>query len=308
MKKDVFTLTRIAKLYYVDKIKQNVIAKKFNITPMMVSRYLREAEKIGLVEIKVKMPWKSDLQLGKKIKDKYDLNECIVLDLEEGQDISLMLGRYLAEHFISILPDDAIIGVSWGRTIGKFSESLPFANVSGCEVFPLSGTFVNKSYVVTPTGIMQSVAHKLNAQVYAVNAPLYTSNEKMKKQLMQDSSTQIALEKAEKSDINIIGIGDLTEQNLMFELGILSHQDLEELKSRNVIGDVAGTYIDANGNPVQWSKSNCYTGITLDGIKKAKEVFCVAGGVEKARLIKVAAKKRYFKTLITEKKLAMQLI
>lgn len=308
MEKDIFTLARVAKLYYIDKVKQNVIAENFKITPMMVSRYLKEAEKLGLVEFNVKMPWKCDLQLGKKIKDKYGLKECIVLDVEEDENITLMLGRYLAEHFKSIVRDNMTIGISWGRTIGKFAEVLPFLNVSGCEVFPLSGTFVNREYIITPTGIMQSLSQKLGAKVYSVSAPLYTINEEMKNHLMQDTSNEIALEKAVKSNINIIGIGNLNEENLMFKLGILNHDDFQELGQKDVIGDVAGTYVDACGNPVKWSKSGCYTGITLEEMNQAEEVICVAGGAEKAELARAAATKKYFKTLITERQLALKII
>lgn len=48
MNNNEYYLAEIAKLYYTDKMKQNEIAKRFGITPMMVSRKLKEAEeKVG---------------------------------------------------------------------------------------------------------------------------------------------------------------------------------------------------------------------------------------------------------------------
>ena len=74
-----FYLTQIAKLYYIDKVRQNEIAKRFGVTPMMVSRYLREAEQRGLVTVHVKTQWPMDMQLGKRLMEAYGLRECIVL-------------------------------------------------------------------------------------------------------------------------------------------------------------------------------------------------------------------------------------
>lgn len=308
MKKDIFKLSRIAKMYYIDKVKQNVIAEKFGLTPMMVSRALREAEMLGIVEINIKMPWKLDLQVGKEVKEKYGLNECIVLDLKTGESIQVMLARYLTEYFISILKDNMTIGISWGRTILRFVEALPAVNVTGCKVVPLSGTFLGEHYETTPTGIMQKLAQKLNAEVYSVNAPLYTADKEMKEKLGQDYSNQIAIGKAAQADVNIIGIGILELENLVFRLGILNRWDRKELLEARSIGDVAGNYIDADGNLVNWNKKECYTGVPLDKINQAKEVICVAGGIEKEQVVRVAASKSYFKTLITEKQLALRLI
>ena len=47
-------LYMIARLYYIDKVKQNEIAKRFNLTSMSVSRYLKEAETAGIVTFNVK--------------------------------------------------------------------------------------------------------------------------------------------------------------------------------------------------------------------------------------------------------------
>ena len=136
-----YYLAEIAKLYYTDKMKQNEIAKRFGITPMMVSRKLKEAEERGLVTFHVKMPWDMNMELSEKITEKYGLDESVVLNVKEESEIPGRLGRYLAEYIMNILQDDMIIGLSWGRTIAKFIESLSFVNVNNCNLFQLSRQF-----------------------------------------------------------------------------------------------------------------------------------------------------------------------
>ena len=59
-----FLLALVAKMYYVDKVKQREIAERLHLTPMAVSRALKEADQKGIVTYHVKMPWLTDLELA----------------------------------------------------------------------------------------------------------------------------------------------------------------------------------------------------------------------------------------------------
>lgn len=299
MGNDLFRLAQIAKLYYVDKVKQNEIARRFHVTPMMISRCLREAEEKGLVTFHVKMPWSVNLELGRQVKQRYHLRECVALDLEKEEDGRESIGSYLADYFVTILRPDMIVGVSWGSTICKFVEELPYIDGKSSSIVQLSGGFVGSDYLLTPAYIVQELSRKLGARAYSMNAPLYVSSEEIKSQLMQDPANSIIYQMAEKSDLNIIGVSQLDASATTIKGGIISPSDFEELKKLNSSGDCAGIFLDGQGNEIEWSRSRLYTGVPLGDIAKAKEVICVAGEEGKADVLSISAKKGYFTTLIT---------
>lgn len=303
-----YYLAEIAKLYYTDKMKQNEIAKRFRITPMMVSRKLKEAEDRGIVTFHVKMPWDMNMELSEQVTEKYGLDESVVLNVKEESEISVMLGRYLAEYVMNILQDNMIIGLSWGRTIAKFIESLSFVNVKNCNLFQLSGNFLGKNYYLTPNGIMQEAAKKIDAQTTIFNEPRYVSSPELRKELQENPIRKEIDYLAEHADINIIGASGMNKEATTFKENNMEEKDYEELFEKGAIGDVAGIFINKEGNIVDWNKKDCYTGLSLEQIDQGKIVVCAAGGYNKRQVIQVAAKKKYFNTLITTEDVAQYML
>ncbi len=308
MVNDNFYLAQLAKLYYIDKVKQNEIARRFNISPMLVSRALKEAEQKGLVTFHVKMPWPILLDLGKRVMDKYALKECIAIDVPNQSEIPANLGGFLADYFIHQLMPDYIVGLSWGSTISKFVQLLSYANTDNCNLIQLTGAFFSEDYAVTPGHIVQEVSKKLNARVYTLNAPLYVASEEIKQHLLEEPVNAVIHKMALKSNINIIGVSKLTKSATTYSAGIISDADYNELRFLGAEGDCAGTFLDKRGEIIQWSKSKLYTGVHLQNIQKADNVICVAGELEKVQMLDICAKKKYFNILITTKQAAEMLL
>lgn len=299
-----FYLAQIAKLYYIDKVRQNEIARRFGLTAMMVSRYLKEAEQRGLVTIHVKMQWPLDTRLGKKVMDRFRLQECIVLDLKPEDDIPYMIGGYLADYFTSLVKPGMTVGLSWGKTISRFVEQLPFNHVENSTVVQLSGAFIGKSYEVTPSYIAQEASKRLNARLYTLNAPLYVGSEEVKEQLLSDATNRMVYTMAEQSSINIIGASSLEKETTTFRSTLIGPEDFEELLHAGAVGDCAGIFLNSSGEAVDWSKRELYTGVPLKTIGKADHVICVAGEPQKERVLRLSAERNYFNTLITTKETA----
>jgi len=295
-------------MYYIDKLKQNEIARRLKITPIMVSRYLREAESKGIVTFHVKMPWPVDTDLGKSISDKYGLQECYVLEVLDDRDIRVALGSFLADYFAQILPDNSIVGLSWGGTISHFAESLPYMNVEKCSLLQLAGAFSETPLSLTPSTLINTISKKVDGQIYTLNAPLYASSEEMRDQLVNDPANLVISELALKSDINIVGASMLDLNATTFSAGIVDANGFEELKALGVAGDLAGTFIDWNGDRVEWSGSKMYTGVPLDVIRKAKNVICIAGEMEKVPILDIVCRRKHIHTLITTKQAAVALL
>lgn len=304
-----FLLADIAKLYYIDKVKQKEIAKIYNITPMMVSRLLKKAEEKGIVNIYVKMPVDIDIEMGKKIKDKYKLKECLVLNINPDDNIKEKIGEFAANYVINLIHENSIIGISWGRTIYEFAKNIPQTDCKSCKIIQLAGGFMTENnYIITPSNIIKTISEKLHGIPWFLNSPFIVSTEEARVQLLNDSTNKRLMELANNANINIIGTSELSIDSTIFAVGVFDQNDREEMLKNGAIGEVGGFPINKNGNEVIWSKSNLYTGVPLKIIKKAQNVICLSGEEEKAYVMDVAMRKKYFNILITSQKAAAKLI
>jgi DNA-binding transcriptional regulator LsrR (DeoR family) len=299
----------VAKMYYIDKVKQNVIANRFDISSMMVSRILKEAENNGIVSFYVKMPWQVDVELGSKIINKYGLMDCYVVDIPENREIPRKLGSLLADYFTRILPrKNAVVGISWGNTISKFVEALPYIQAKNCSLVQLGGPFLDANSAVTPIDIINGVSKKLDSRIYLLHAPLYAPTKEMRDELLSDPVNEVIRQMAMRSDISIIGLSDLSVDSNTLKNGTINSEDYKELLTLRAIGDLAGTFLDQNGDPLIWSKSSLNTGVKLQDISKAKRVICVGGEDRKLEIIKKTCGKKYYNILFTTKRIAEKLL
>lgn len=306
---DEFLLAEIAKLYYIDKVKQNEIAKRYGFNAMYVSRLLRKAEDLGLVKFIIKMPFDLDLELGKKIKNKYGLKECIVLNVAKDEDIRDKIGQFAADYVLSLIQNGNILGVSWGKTIYYFAKHLSNKHMPDCKVLQLAGGFMTEEhYLISPNHLIKTISEKFNCVPWFLNAPFIVSSEDARNELLEDATNKYIFELAEKADINIIGSSSLKEDSTIFEMGALDLKDREEMLQKGAIGEIGGFPIDINGNEVIWSKTNLVTGVPLATIKKAKYVICLSGEADKSLILKAAMKKKYFNILITTREAANRLL
>lgn len=61
----------VANLYYNSEMTQNEIADRMYTSRSKISRMLKEARELGIVEISIKEPWERDLNLEKEIQQTY---------------------------------------------------------------------------------------------------------------------------------------------------------------------------------------------------------------------------------------------
>lgn len=308
MDREEFILAQIAKMYYVDGLKQNEIAKRLDYTPMTISRMLKKAEQKKIVTIHIKMPWDQDMQLGRDICDRFGIRECVVLNSSMGQDDRLLIASYFADYFSAYVKDHMIIASSWGKTIASFATLLPFLSVRGCTVVQMNGAIWAPNPNLMPTQIQQNLCQKLNAQSCPMNAPLYVDSPATKQNLLKDPMNRMVQELTRKADMAIIGASAFRKEATTIESNVLVADATEELKRYGAVGDFGGQFLDADGELIQWSKSNLFMGVPLDEIALARNVICLAGGAEKASILKAAAKKRYYTTLITTKDTAQAML
>jgi len=307
--KHEFLLAEIAKLYYLDQMKQRDIAEIFKITPIQISRFLKQAIDSGIVHFHISMPVEIDPELGKKIKDKYNLRECIVFEGETEGELKNRLSLYISEYIMMLLQEDSIVGLSWGRGIYEIVKQFPYAKLRNCRVVQLSGgAFSANNYMVTPAHIVTLASERIGGIPVFINAPFFASNIETVEALNKEASAIKINELCQLSKVNIIGTSPLSDKNTMTQMGILKQSDIDELTAAGAIGDIAGFFVDKNGKDINWSRHDLYTGASLETISKAETVICIAIEEIKIDIIRAGLKRKCFNVLAISKTLAELLL
>lgn len=300
----------VAKMYYIDQMKQNEIADALQIQTMTVSRLLRKAEQEEIVTFHVREPDQINWKLGKQLKKKYpDMKEIIAVDVHDGQDARRMIGKAAAFYVKGILKGDSVVGISWGQVIQRFTEALPSMELPGARVLQMSGGFLcEENESMMPYNLVKSVSERLHCPSVFLNAPLMVATSQIKASLMEDPLLKYAESLSGKLDIAIYGLSPLGREATMSSVGALSPACYEELRQCGAVGDVMGYFIDAGGRLVDWSRRDCYMGTSIQEAAKAPNAVCLATGMEKQRMLDLALRGHYCNTLVVASDLAKALL
>lgn len=310
MMTEEFRIYHVAKLYYIDHMKQNDIAEMLSISPMLVSRTLKRAEQEGIVTFQVRSPNQLDWQLGARLKEKFrGLKEALVVHAPAEADMRAQIGQTAAAYILDVAKDDSILGISWGRNICEVAKALPLSPHPGMQVVQMSGGFLcDTDYMMMPSNLVKLVSERLQCGAVFLNAPLYVSSEEAGRLLAQDPMYRYIQSLAQRCDITLYGLSCIEASSTTTRVGVLSEDSMAELAARGAVGDIMGHFIDAQGEFVDWSGRNCQMGVSLSTVSAAAHAICVAAEPEKAGVMRCAIQRGYTNTVVISSQLAERLL
>lgn len=305
-----YRMYHVAKLHYIDGLKQNEIAKMLNLSTMLVSRLLKKAEQEQIVTIHVRALGNQDLEAARLLRKRYPyLKEAIVVKVDEAVDTRKQIGQAAAQYLGDLVHDDMIIGLSWGKTLQEMAQSLSPTACQGVQVLQLSGGFLMGSdYLMMPSNLVKLASERLHSDAVFLNAPMFVASEEMCSMLVQEPAIHHALALSRESKINVMGVSCLNVSSTMSKVAIINQEDIDELRSLGAIGDVMGEFIDKNGEFVEWSKRRRCIGATVSNLSPDAYNICVAGELEKALIVDLSVRKRYVNTLVVSSALAREIL
>lgn len=290
----------ISNLYYKEKLSQQQIAKKLNISRPWVSKLLSRAEELGIVKIEVLSPFTNNTAMENALIKKYNMKYVGVIQSSENVAFAA------ANYFISELRTKDVVGVGWGKSVSNLIEKTPLVYFPEVQLIPLSGSFGNTLNVLPNYNTIQ-LAEKINGIAKVFHTPLVCSKEEYHT-LMSNKRTQQYIQLAEHANILLLGIG-VFETSIVPQYGILEPHEIEELKQKNALGDVGLKYFDRQGNVVETEKTKML--IKADIIKASKNartVIGIAQGLNKVDIIDVALSLNLFHAFFTDEKTASALL
>jgi len=299
-------VTLMAEMYYIHKMSQKDIAKRMGISRPWVSKLLQRAEEMNIVRIEVDSSFSGCQDVRQKLREKYYIDNIYVIDSMNSDSFS-SVGNAAANYLVSKIEPGDTIGVSWGMSLAKMINHITPMNIDNVLVVPLVGGAGSNAECLS-NSIANRLAKTVGAKCELLHANAYCSDENEYRTIISNPYTKSVLEKGEKANIALVGLGDL-KHSRMIEYGYVTKETEKDFENAGAVGDIALRLIDKGGEILDIDFNKQIVASHLDIVRKnAREVIAIAFGETKVEVIKAAIKGRLITTLFTDLKTAEMLL
>ena len=318
MKSDRF-LIKVAELYYQDGLSQQQIAKKLHTSRTSISRALIQARNEGYVQIRIQYPEQSNLELERKLEEKYGLTEALIAVPAYDQSVEQEISYQAVDYILRVLKKNMILGMTWGRAMHGFVEqlakderlrSLSFQNVKVVPFLGTPGVTQVDSWDATTYSntLATKVGNLLHCASYNLSAPMYVDGSKEQEMIEGIEEISKVLQMAENADIALIGIGSMQKDSSILKAGIRTEEEYKELIQKGAVGEIVGRIYDKEGQVVDEDLRRKMIGISTQQIKKIPVRVGISYGKDKVEAIKGAIKGEMINVLVTDATTAEKLM
>ncbi|GGA75337.1 DNA-binding transcriptional regulator [Edaphobacter acidisoli] len=305
-------MTKIARLYYEQGLRQQAITDRLSIHQSTISRLLKRARSEGVVRISVAIPNGVFTEMEQALEERYGIQEAVVVDtLNHEENIARDLGTAAAFWIETRLKPGMVIGISsWSRSLIAMLDSL-HQNDQGRDgtVVQILGGVGNTGSQYHANRLAHDLASRIKATPILLQAPAVVATAGARDVLSRDPAVKVVSNLFKKLDVALVGVGAVQPSSLLASSGnVFSVAELKKMQALGAVGDICLRFFDAQGAPIKSTLMDRVIGIDLPTLKKAKTVVGIAGGGRKLPAIHAALLGGWINVLITDRHTAEQLL
>jgi len=305
-------MTKVARLYYVDGLRQTEIAEQLDISQATISRLLKRAQDEQIVRFSLNAPVGIHADLERQLESTYGLKEAIVVEsMSDDRQIMRDLGSAAAFYLNTTLKPNEVIGISsWSASLlATVDAMMPVTRPIGAQVVQILGGVGTPTAESNAVHIVSRLAMLVQGQSILLPVPAVVGGLDTRQLYLQDPFVCETIERFDSVTLALIGIGSLEPSDLLASSGnIFSAQELQALRDQGAVGDVCLRYFDAAGASVQTPLNDRVIGMELEQLRKVKRSVGIAGGERKQAAIRGALRGGYVNVLITDLHTAQALV
>jgi DNA-binding transcriptional regulator LsrR (DeoR family) len=311
--RDPATLLAAARLYYQQDRSQAEIAATLGTSRSNVSRMLTEAQRQGIVEIRINDPEGRVHELEDELRSTFGLSEVRVAHTRNvpGLRMEDAVGSQAARLLLDELKDSMTVAMSWGHAL----QAMVYATTAEHEhhrvtLVQLVGGLSSISNEISGQELVRELAVRLGAEYRFLHAPATLESSTSRDALLGEPSITDALDDAKGADIAFVGVGTPTHGSSSAILDSLTLSDAErdDFWGREPVGDVAARYYNAQGGAIRGAVDDRVLGIGLDDLLEIPNVVGVASGRAKAPGVLGALRGRIIDSLVCDEALARSVL
>jgi DNA-binding transcriptional regulator LsrR (DeoR family) len=295
-------MVKICEMYYNQDINQKLIAKELGLSRPTVSRILRNSKERGIVQIIIDPVFGNNyVDLEKKLENRFGLKEVFIVDEKaDNRDQKDELAKVTANYLERLVKDDSIVGVSMGSSIGQIYRFVSKGTSKRVTFIPLIGGIGHLGMELHSNTIVEALAKAFGGISYLLHAPARVSGVQIKEELMKEPDIKRIIKMGDGLDVAVVGIGVPSRGSSIMSTGYYDEKDVENMRKKNVVGDVCMQFFDIQGNTEHFEADNCVIGIDIKKLRRVPHSIGVASGREKAEAIQGAIKGGYINVLVTD--------
>lgn len=305
-------MAKVARMYYVQGIRQQGITERLQIHQSTVSRLLKRAREANLVRFSVTTPPGIFADVEDQLITRFGLKDAMVVECpNEEEPMVRDLGAATAYFVETTVKPGNTIGISsWSRSLFAMVDALqPGDYCRGGKVVQILGGVGITGAEHHAMYLAQRLAASIGASPVLLQAPGVVGSPEARRVLARDSSVREASELFEHLDLALVGIGSMEPSRLLSSSGnVFSPEERNELMKQGAVGDICFRFFDEQGESVKSPLMQRVIGIEAASLKKVSRVVGVAGGRKKVRATLAALRGGWINVLITDLRAAEALL
>jgi len=303
-------LTKIAVLYYKDRLTHEEIAAQLGMSRQTVGRCIEASRQQGLVTIRINSPLLFATELESLLEKEFRLKEAVVVSpaVEGDEAVKEALGKAGAEFLERRISASDTLGVAWGSTVLEVGRQLKRTKCRGVTIVQLNGSMDVGRYSTRAEYMVNLYAEAFNAQMVTFSAPMLVDRPEILKSLVSDSRIAAALKTARRTNIALFGVGDVSEASSPYKVGYYDQKLLDSVQRDGAVGEICGRFYDAHGQPCSPKQDQRTLAIELENLKQKALSIAVSGSPHKVEAILGMLRGHYCNVLITDEETAKALL
>lgn len=309
MEKELETLIKVARQYYVQSETMDSIAHGLGVSRSTVSRLLKEARDRGLVRVTIVDPDRPIDRLSREFKKHFGVRTHIVHVRPGASNVFRLeqVARTAAGLLSDEVRDGDVIGIAWGTTTSAIASHLLPRELTGVTVTSLNGGANHQTTGLPYVGsILHRFATAFRGQEQLLALPAFFDDPATKEAMWRERSTHHILGVRANCRIAVFGVGALNSktQSHVYAANYLSPTDLRALTDQRVVGDVCTVMLREDGTFRDIEFNRRATGMTPDQLRTLPRRICVVSGRGKAAALLGALRARVATDLVIDEEAA----
>lgn len=288
-------------LYYLEGKTQSQIAKELYLSRPKVSRLLKKARELQIVDITINYQNDEFEQLQGEIRRAFGIPHLVISKtLRHRPDTLNEVGKAAAKELATMIHDDMTIGISWGQHIRRtvhFLKRRSHINLRLVELFGAVSYDLGDSDMLS---IGRSISSKLSGKLYPLPSPIYINDDSAREAIRNTPLIRSTLNMIEDCDLIITGIGSIDSSSMQTLWDNYVEGEMKnKIISNGGIGFLLAHFFNREGQFLDIDINRNVIGIKTETIKE-KKIVAIASGDEKVRAIYAALKGGLLYTLISD--------
>lgn len=292
--------SQVAHMYYELGMMQPEIAKQLFFSRSKVSRILKKAQDLGIVDIRVKRYLSRVSSYENSLKARFNISHPVVLTSfgDDSTEINMCLNNYAAVYISDRLKGECVFGITGSHNVTQALHMLKKRYECDLKVVQTMGASINQDM---SADLVDFLARTFNGRAYLLNTPVYVDDLKIKEKLMSHPSVVEAVHLMKKCDMVLMSIGDFDVNGDMPNWwGYMTEKHRLELNRLGAVGSICAQFFDRDGNWIDCDWNRKCISIPWKYIKAAGERIVIARGSSKVKGILGALRGGLVDVLITD--------